>query len=244
MVNVGIGDGQVDSSPTEVGAMHLVGSVGLHEHAPLSVCQLRPSNRAAVVAPHTFGLETECSRQELQRCVDVVVGQAWTDVDRVTLVLGGVTIVVTAVALSLFALLAGPEVSSYLAMLRSVPAWLAILGVVGFCRYSCGMSELTGAAVRFRADLKRQRSAVDEVLTRYGATNPRLFGSVARGDARPDSDVDLLVDLIPNAGNELLRVAGLGEELSKLLGVQVDVVTASLLRDEVSATAVEDAVAV
>lgn len=53
-------------------------------------------------------------------------------VDRVTLVLGGGTIVVTAVALSLFALLAGPEVSSYLAMLRSVPTWLAILGVVGF----------------------------------------------------------------------------------------------------------------
>lgn len=82
------------------------------------------------------------------------------------------------------------------------------------------------------------------MLTRYGATNPRLFGSVARGDARADSDVDLLVDLTPGAGNELLRVAGLGEELSELLGVQVDVVAASLLRDEVSATAAEDAVAV
>lgn len=43
-------------------------------------------------------------------------------VDRVTWLLGGVTIVVTAVALSLFALLAGPEVSAYLAMLRTVPA--------------------------------------------------------------------------------------------------------------------------
>lgn len=82
------------------------------------------------------------------------------------------------------------------------------------------------------------------MLKRYGATNRRLFGSVARGDAREDSDLDLLVDSVPEAGNELLRVAGLGEELSDLLGVRVDVVAAMLLREQVSATAVEDAVAV
>lgn len=82
------------------------------------------------------------------------------------------------------------------------------------------------------------------MLDRFGATNPRLFGSVARGDARDDSDLDLLVDLTPGAGNELLRVAGLAEELSELLSVRVDVVATTLLRDEVSATALEDAVAV
>jgi uncharacterized protein len=82
------------------------------------------------------------------------------------------------------------------------------------------------------------------VLDRYGATNPRLFGSVARGEAREDSDLDLFVDLAPGAGNELLRVSGLAEELSDLLGVRVDVVAAPLLRDEVSATALADAVAV
>lgn len=81
------------------------------------------------------------------------------------------------------------------------------------------------------------------MLGRYGATNPRLFGSVARGDAREDSDLDLIVDLPPGAGNELLRVAGLAEELSELLGVRVDVVAATLLRDKVSATALGDAVA-
>lgn len=83
-----------------------------------------------------------------------------------------------------------------------------------------------------------------EVLNRYGATNPRLFGSVARGEATDGSDLDLLVDLFPGAGNELLRVAGLTEELSELVGRRVDVVTATLLRDEVSATALADAVAV
>ncbi|QGN32121.1 nucleotidyltransferase domain-containing protein [Microlunatus sp. Gsoil 973] len=106
------------------------------------------------------------------------------------------------------------------------------------------MSEVTGAALRLRADLQRHRGLIAEVLERYGATNPRLFGSVARGDAREDSDLDLLVDLVPGAGNELLRVAGLGEELGELLGVRVDVVAATLLREQVSATAVEDAVAV
>ena len=54
----------------------------------------------------------------------------------------------------------------------------------------------------------------------------------------------MLVDLVPGSGNELLSVAGLAEELSVLLGVQVDVVTTALLRDEVSATALADAVAV
>ncbi|MGI8418378.1 MAG: nucleotidyltransferase family protein [Nakamurella sp.] len=106
------------------------------------------------------------------------------------------------------------------------------------------MREPTVATLRLRAALTRQGDHVAEVLRRYGASNPRLFGSVARGDAREDSDLDLLVDLVPGAGNELLSVAGLAEELSVLLGVRVDVVTAALLRDEVSATALADAVAV
>lgn len=98
--------------------------------------------------------------------------------------------------------------------------------------------------MRLRAALERNEGLVNEVLSRYGASNPRLFGSVARGDAREDSDLDLLVDLVPDAGNELLRVSGISEELSTLVGVRVDVVTASLMRGEVSATAFADAVAV
>ena len=56
--------------------------------------------------------------------------------------------------------------------------------------------------------------------------------------------MDLLVDLLPSGGNELLRVAGIAEELSQLLGHRVDVVTLTLLRAEVSATAMADAVPV
>jgi predicted nucleotidyltransferase len=106
------------------------------------------------------------------------------------------------------------------------------------------MSRPTAASRRLRAALVAQADAVAAVLERYAATNPRLFGSVARGEASAGSDLDLLVDLAPSQGNELLRVAGIAEELTELLGIRVDVVTAPLLRDEVSATALADAVAV
>lgn len=105
-------------------------------------------------------------------------------------------------------------------------------------------NEPTAHALRLRAALEGKRAGVVEVLDRFGATNPLLFGSVARGDARDGSDLDLLVDLAPGVGNELLRVAGLAEELTALLDVRVDVVAATLLRVEVSATALKDAVAV
>jgi len=102
----------------------------------------------------------------------------------------------------------------------------------------------TAAALRLRAVLEQQSDNVAQVLSRYDAFNPRLFGSVARGDAREDSDLDLLVDLAPGVGNELLRVSGISEELSTLIGVRVDVVASTLLRGAVSATALADAVAV
>ncbi|MBM7515771.1 nucleotidyltransferase family protein [Nocardioides nitrophenolicus] len=106
------------------------------------------------------------------------------------------------------------------------------------------MTEPTPAAIRLRAVLARRGTEVEAILQRYSAVNPRMFGSVARGDASEDSDLDLVVDLVPGAGNSLLRVAGLSEELSDLLDVKVDVVAADLLRHEVSASALADAVAV
>ncbi|MFC5998642.1 nucleotidyltransferase family protein [Quadrisphaera sp. GCM10027208] len=102
----------------------------------------------------------------------------------------------------------------------------------------------TAESASLRAAILAHRDALDAILKRYRATNPRLFGSVARGDARPESDIDLLVDLMPGGGNELLRLAGIAEELSEVLGTRVDVVAASLLRSEVSARALADSVAV
>ena len=96
---------------------------------------------------------------------------------------------------------------------------------------------VTAESASLRAAIATHRDAVDVILSRYQAAHPRLFGSVARGDATPGSDIDLLVELLPGGGNELLRVAGIAEELSQLLGTRVDVVARSLLRGEVSASA-------
>ncbi len=104
------------------------------------------------------------------------------------------------------------------------------------------MAVPTVASRSLRQVIERDRARVEGVLARYGASNPRLFGSVARGDAVEGSDVDLLVDLDPTGGNVLLRVAGIGEELSGLLGVKVDVVSDALLRDPVAVSAHADAV--
>jgi predicted nucleotidyltransferase len=65
---------------------------------------------------------------------------------------------------------------------------------------------------------------------RHGASNIRVFGSVARGDARPESDIDLLIDVEPS--RSLFELAGLLVELQDILGVWVDLIEASALRPE------------
>ena len=110
--------------------------------------------------------------------------------------------------------------------------------------YPCRMTTVSTQSESLRAAIVRHRDALDVIMSRYAATNPRLFGSVARGDAKRGSDIDLLVDLLPGGGNELLRVSGIAEELTVLLGARVDVVAASLMRVAVSSSALADAVAV
>lgn len=106
------------------------------------------------------------------------------------------------------------------------------------------MGTVTPESAELRAVVAAQRGAVVDILRRYHAINPRLIGSVARGDANAESDIDMLVDLLPDSGNELLRVSGIAEELSHTLGRRVDVVAPPLLRAEVSAAALRDAVAI
>jgi predicted nucleotidyltransferase len=71
--------------------------------------------------------------------------------------------------------------------------------------------------------LKERREEILQIAARYGAHNVRIFGSVARGEARPDSDVDFLVDMEP--GRSLLDMGGLLMDLRDALGCNVDVVT-------------------
>ena len=101
------------------------------------------------------------------------------------------------------------------------------------------MSIVTVESLSLRTAVTAHRDARNSILRRYRATTPRLFGSVARGDAA-DSDIDLLVDSQPGGGNDLLRVAAIVEELSQLLGAIVHVAAASLLRDDFSSRALAD----
>jgi len=85
----------------------------------------------------------------------------------------------------------------------------------------------------------RNRHRIHEILVAHGASRPRIFGSVARGEAGPGSDVDLLVDL--EDGRTLFDLAGLRADLEDLLGTPVDVVPSAGLdgdaRDEILAEA-------
>lgn len=71
--------------------------------------------------------------------------------------------------------------------------------------------------------LRDKRDAILRIAASHGARNVRVFGSVARGQAGPDSDIDLLVDLEP--GRSLLDLSGLWVDLNDLLGRRVDIVT-------------------
>lgn len=80
-------------------------------------------------------------------------------------------------------------------------------------------------------EFQSQREAILQIARRHGAKNVRVFGSVSRGEARPDSDVDFLVDL--DEGRSLLDLGGLLMDLQTLLGCPVDVVTEKGLRPRI-----------
>jgi len=71
--------------------------------------------------------------------------------------------------------------------------------------------------------LKRKRDEILKTASRHGAKNIRLFGSAARGEAGPDSDIDFLIDL--DADRSLFDLGELLLDLQELLGRKVDVVT-------------------
>ena len=79
------------------------------------------------------------------------------------------------------------------------------------------------------ASLRARRAEIVRVAGAHGASNVRVFGSVARGTARPESDIDLLVDFEP--GRTLADHVALWQALEALLGRRVDVLSAGGLTD-------------
>jgi uncharacterized protein len=76
--------------------------------------------------------------------------------------------------------------------------------------------------------LRRRRRSVIEAAARRGASNVRVFGSVARGEDVEGSDVDLLVDLTDGVG--LVALSALSREIGQIVGAAVDVVPADSLK--------------
>ncbi|WP_317618978.1 nucleotidyltransferase family protein [Cellulomonas palmilytica] len=79
------------------------------------------------------------------------------------------------------------------------------------------------------------------IAHRHGASNVRVFGSVARGEDGPDSDIDLLVDLDVHTRG-LLPLGAIADEVSALLSERVDVAPASALAPHVADSASAEAV--
>lgn len=81
--------------------------------------------------------------------------------------------------------------------------------------------------VRPSVRVDRRRAEMRDLVAKHRASRPRLFGSVARGEDTPDSDVDLLVDFAEDAG--LFDEIALRQDLTELLSTKVDVVGSDAL---------------
>ena len=88
--------------------------------------------------------------------------------------------------------------------------------------------------------IREKRDDILRIAGKHGACNVRVFGSAARGEAGPDSDVDLLVDVLPV--HSAWFPGGLLADLEELLGRKVDVVEPDglhwYIRDKVLSEAV------
>ncbi|MPV48751.1 MULTISPECIES: nucleotidyltransferase family protein [unclassified Pseudactinotalea] len=105
-------------------------------------------------------------------------------------------------------------------------------------------STATPETLALRELIDARRDEFQVLLDRYGATSPKLFGSVARGTAHPGSDIDILVEMDPVDGNLLMRASGLMEETRALFGRDdIDVFPLQLLRQPISDSALAEAVA-
>lgn len=126
----------------------------------------------------------------------------------------------------------------------SVPALAALIDAAGYeltlglRRQPPRLRRLSGPVGR---RVRRYRHDLITAATARGAQNLRVFGSVARGEEGPDSDVDLLADL--PAGMSLLGLGRLEAELEAILGTRVDLIPAADLKPGVRERIERDVVA-
>ena len=93
-----------------------------------------------------------------------------------------------------------------------------------------------------RDDILEKLKGCEGDLRARGVAHAALFGSVARGDARPDSDIDIMVEIAPDARIGLFQYAGIVHYLEDLFPVRVDVANREGLKPLVRPSAERDAI--
>jgi hypothetical protein len=115
-----------------------------------------------------------------------------------------------------------------------VPTLAALIDAAGFeltlelHPSSDRLRMLTGPVGRV---VRQRRRELIAAAAAFGVTNLRVFGSVARGQDRPDSDVDLLADLPASLG--LFGLSRVEDELAAILGSRVDLIPAQDLKEDI-----------
>ncbi len=90
-------------------------------------------------------------------------------------------------------------------------------------------------------DRQIDEAALADLCRRYQVRELSLFGSAVRGEMRPDSDIDILVEFLPGADIDLVDYAGLMLDLSDLLGRKVDLVSKNGLKPLIRASVLGEA---
>ncbi len=86
-----------------------------------------------------------------------------------------------------------------------------------------------------------EQAKLNDLCRRYHVRELSLFGSAARNEMRPDSDLDILVEFCPQAQTDLVDFAGLMLDLSLLLGRKVDLVSKNGLKPLIKAAVLKEA---
>ena len=94
--------------------------------------------------------------------------------------------------------------------------------------------------MRIEKRIVEKREEILAIAARHGASNVRVFGSVARGESQQSSDIDFLVDLEPD--RDLFDLGGLLMDLQDLLGLRVETVTEPALHERIREKVLQEAV--
>ena len=87
---------------------------------------------------------------------------------------------------------------------------------------------------------KDEREEILRIAASHGAQNVRVFGSLARGEAGPESDIDILVELDP--GRSVLDIVAIKQDLEDLMGCEVDVVTEAAISPYIREQVLKEAI--